>query len=289
VTAPALWFQGARPKTLGAAVAPVLVGTGAGSLCGPINWWRATAALIVALALQVGVNFANDYSDGVRGTDAERRGPVRLTATGLASPQAVRNAAALAFAVAAIVGGVLCLVVNPWLLLIGAAALIGAVTYTGGPKPYGYIGLGEVMVLVFFGFVATVGSAYVQHESIPGVTWFGALAVGLPACGILLANNVRDVATDTVAGKKTLAVRIGAPRARSLYVACIVGALLAVVGAGILVPPAFIALLAAPLAFAPIQAMRTRLDPPGLIAALVGAVRFQLVLAALLAVGLWLG
>jgi 1,4-dihydroxy-2-naphthoate octaprenyltransferase len=289
VTAPALWFQGARPKTLGAAVAPVLVGTGAGSLCGPINWWRATAALIVALALQVGVNFANDYSDGVRGTDAERRGPVRLTATGLASPRAVRNAAALAFAVAAIVGGVLCLVVNPWLLLIGAAALIGAVTYTGGPKPYGYIGLGEVMVLVFFGFVATVGSAYVQHESIPGVTWFGALAVGLPACGILLANNVRDVATDTVAGKKTLAVRIGAPRARSLYVACIVGALLAVVVAGILVPPAFIALLAAPLAFAPIKAMRTRLDPPGLIAALVGTVRFQLVLAALLAVGLWLG
>ena len=289
MTAPALWFQGARPKTLGAAVAPVLVGTGAGSLCGPINWWRATAALVVALALQVGVNFANDYSDGVRGTDAERRGPVRLTATGLASPQAVRNAAALAFAVAAIVGGALCLVVNPWLLLIGAAALIGAVTYTGGPKPYGYIGLGEVMVLVFFGFVATVGSAYVQHESIPGVTWFGALAVGLPACGILLANNVRDVATDTVAGKKTLAVRIGAPRARSLYVACIVGALLAVVGAGILVPPAFIALLAAPLAFAPIKAMRTRLDPPGLIAALVGTVRFQLVLAALLAVGLWLG
>jgi 1,4-dihydroxy-2-naphthoate octaprenyltransferase len=289
MTTPALWFQGARPKTLGAAVAPVLVGTGAGSLCGPINWWRATAALVVALALQVGVNFANDYSDGVRGTDAERRGPVRLTATGLASPEAVRNAAALSFLVAAIVGGVLCLVVNPWLLLIGAAALVGAITYTGGPKPYGYIGLGEVMVLVFFGFVATVGSAYVQHESIPGVTWFGALAVGLPACGILLANNVRDVATDTVAGKKTLAVRIGAPRARSLYVACIVGAVLAVVGAGVLVPPAFIALLATPLAFAPIQAMRTRHDPPGLIAALVGTVRFQLVLAVLLAGGLWLG
>jgi len=267
----------------------VLVGTGAGSLCGPIIWWRAAAALIVAFALQVGVNFANDYSDGVRGTDAERRGPVRLTASGLASPKAVRNAAALSFLVAAIVGAVLCLVVNPWLLLIGAAALLGAVTYTGGPKPYGYIGLGEVMVLVFFGFVATVGSAYVQYESIPGVTWFGALAVGLPACGILLANNVRDVATDTVAGKKTLAVRIGAPRARTLYVVCIVGALLAVVVAGVLVPPAFIALLATPLAFAPIQAMRTRQDPPGLIAALVGTVRFQLVLAVLLAGGLWLG
>lgn len=289
MTTPALWFQGARPKTLGAAVAPVLVGTGAGSLCGPINWWRATAALVVALALQVGVNFANDYSDGVRGTDAERRGPVRLTATGLATPAAVRNAAVLSFLVAAIVGGVLALAVNPWLLLIGAAALLGAVTYTGGPKPYGYIGLGEVMVLVFFGFVATVGSAYVQHETIPGVTWSGALAVGLPACGILLANNVRDVATDTAAGKKTLAVRIGAPRARVLYVVCIVGALLAVAAAGVLVPPAFIALLAAPLAVAPITAMRTRHDPPGLIAALVGTVRFQLVLAVLLAAGLWLG
>ena len=289
MTSPALWYQGARPKTLGAAVAPVLVGTGAGSLDGPVNWWRALAALVVALALQIGVNYANDYSDGVRGTDAERRGPVRLTATGLATPNAVRNAATLSFVVAAIVGGALCLVVNPWLLLIGAAALIGAVTYTGGPKPYGYVGLGEVMVLVFFGFVATVGSAYVQHETIPGVAWLGALAVGLPACGILLANNVRDVATDTVAGKKTLAVRIGAERARALYVVCIAGALLAVVVAGFFVPPAFLALLAAPLAYAPVHAMRTRHDPPGLIAALVGTVRFQLVLAVLLAAGFGLG
>ena len=284
-----LWVQGARPKTLGAAVAPVVVGTAAGSLDGPINWPRATAALVVALALQVGVNYANDYSDGVRGTDAERRGPVRLTATGLATPRAVRNAAAISFGVAAVVGAILSLVVNPWLLLIGAAAIGAAVGYTGGPKPYGYIGLGEVMVLVFFGFVATVGSAYVQHATIPGVTWIAALSVGLPACGILLANNVRDVETDRVTGKRTIAVRLGAERARRLYVGCIVGAIVAAVVCAVFAPWALLALAAAPLAVAPARAMLTRHDPPGLIAALVGTVRFQLVLCGLLAVGLWIG
>jgi 1,4-dihydroxy-2-naphthoate octaprenyltransferase len=289
MTAASLWVQGARPKTLGAAISPVVVGTAAGTLDGVVHWPRAIAALIVALALQVGVNFANDYSDGVRGTDVERRGPVRLTATGLATPVAVRRAAALSFATATIVGGVLALVIDPWLLLIGAAALIAAVTYTGGPRPYGYIGLGELMVLVFFGFVATLGSAYVQHEQLPAVAWFGALVVGLPACGILLANYVRDVETDRVAGKKTLAVRIGAPRARALYVACISGALVAVAASALFVPTAAVALLAAPLAVAPTRAMCTLHDPPGLIRALVGTARFQLVLAALLAAGLWPG
>jgi 1,4-dihydroxy-2-naphthoate octaprenyltransferase len=289
MTGPKLWYQGARPKTLGAAISPVLVGTAAGSLDGPINWPRAAAAAVVALALQVGVNYANDYSDGVRGTDAARRGPVRLTATGLASPRAVRTAALLAFAVAAVVGAVLSIVVNPWLLLLGVAAIGAAVTYTGGPKPYGYIGLGEVMVLVFFGFVATVGSAYVQHATLPGVAWVAALAVGLPACGILLANNVRDVDTDRVSGKRTVAVRVGAARARGLYVACIAGAMVAVVACGAFVPTALLAVLALPLAVAPVRAMLTRPDPPGLIAALVGTVRFQLVLSALLAIGLWAG
>jgi 1,4-dihydroxy-2-naphthoate polyprenyltransferase len=289
VTAARLWYQGARPKTLGAAISPVLVGTAAGSLDGGIVWPRAAAAAVVALALQIGVNYANDYSDGVRGTDAQRRGPVRLTATGLASPAAVRNAALLSFAIAAVVGAVLSIVVNPWLLLIGAAALIAAVTYTGGPRPYGYIGLGEVMVLVFFGFVATVGSAYVQHATLPGVAWVAALAAGLPACGILLANNVRDVDTDRVAGKRTIAVRIGAARARGLYVACIAGSMVAVVACGAFVPSALIAVLALPLAVPPVRAMLTRHDPPGLIAALVGTVRFQLALSALLAIGLWAG
>ena len=289
MTTARLWYQGARPKTLGAAISPVLVGTAAGSLDGPIDWPRAGAAAVVAFALQVGVNFANDYSDGVRGTDAERRGPVRLTATGLATPRSVRNAAFVAFAVAAVVGAALSLVVNPWLLLVGITAIGAAVTYTGGPKPYGYIGLGEVMVLVFFGFVATVGSAYVQHATLPGVAWVAAFAAGLPACGILVANNVRDVDTDRVSGKRTLAVRLGPERARGLYVVCIAGAIVAAVACGAFVPTALLAVLALPLAVAPVRAMLTRHDPPGLIAALIGTVRFQLVLSALLAIGLWAG
>jgi 1,4-dihydroxy-2-naphthoate polyprenyltransferase len=289
VTTARLWYQGARPKTLGAALSPVIVGTAAGTLDGPIDWPRAAAAAVVALALQVGVNFANDYSDGVRGTDAQRRGPVRLTATGLATPRAVRTSAVLAFAVAAVVGAALSIVVNPWLLVVGVAAIVAAVTYTGGPRPYGYIGLGEVMVLVFFGFVATVGSAYVQHATLPGVAWVAALAAGLPACGILLANNVRDVDTDRVSGKRTVAVRLGAERARGLYVVCVAGAILAVVACGAFVPSALLALLALPLAVAPVRAMLTRHDPPGLIAALIGTVRLQLVLAVLLAIGLWAG
>ncbi len=282
------WVAGARPKTLGAAVSPVLVGTAAATAGGPLIWWRALAALVVSLALQIGVNYANDYSDGVRGTDRNRRGPVRLVASGLASPAAVRRAALIAFGIAAVVGGVLSLVVNPWLLLVGVVAIAAAATYTGGPKPYGYIGLGEVMVLVFFGFVATVGSAYVQHESVPATAWFGALAVGLPACAILLANNVRDVDTDRLTGKRTLAVRMGPGRARLMYVLCIVGALVAVIACGVLEPPALIALVAAPLAIRPVQLVRNNHDAPSLVAALIGTVRFQLVLAVLLAVGLWI-
>jgi 1,4-dihydroxy-2-naphthoate octaprenyltransferase len=281
-----VWLHGARPKTLGAAIAPVIVGTAAGTIDGPIRWARATAALVVALALQVGVNYANDYSDGVRGTDKDRRGPVRLVASGLASPAAVRNASAISFAVAAIVGGVLSLVVNPWLLLVGVGALIAAITYTGGPKPYGYLGLGEVMVLAFFGFVATVGSAYVQYRQLPGAAWWSALAVGLPAGAILLANNVRDVDTDAVANKRTLAVRFGAPRARLLFAGCMLGALLAVGACGVLHPWALLGLAAALLAITPVRLVRTRSDPPSLVAALLGTVRFQLALAALLAVGL---
>jgi 1,4-dihydroxy-2-naphthoate octaprenyltransferase len=267
----------------------VLVGTAAGALGGPIRWLHAIAALVVALALQVGVNFANDYSDGVRGTDQDRRGPVRLVGSGLASPAAVRTAAGISFVAAAAVGAALALAVNPWLLVIGFAALVAAVTYTGGPKPYGYLGLGEVMVLVFFGFVATLGSAYVQDRHLPALAWWGALAVGLPACAILLANNVRDVASDVVAGKRTLAVRLGAPRARLLHTMCLAGALVAVLACGASHPWALIAVASAPLAIGPARLVRTRRDPASLVAALVGTVRFQVVLAALLATGLRIG
>jgi len=286
VTSPVTFFHGARPKTLGAAVAPVVIGTACASVHAPVLWWRATGALTVAVALQVGVNYANDYSDGVRGTDAERRGPVRLTATGLATPSAVRGAAAVAFGAAAAVGAWLALVVEPWLLLLGAASIAAAVLYTGGPRPYGYLGLGELSVLAFFGFAATTGSAYVQLESVPSTAWWGALAAGFPACAILLANNLRDLETDRCAGKHTLAVRLGERAARRLFAALLVGSLLAVLGIAASHASALLALAAAPLALHPWKLVSTRTDAPGLVAALVGTVRFQLAVAGLLAVGL---
>ncbi|MGQ0823888.1 MAG: 1,4-dihydroxy-2-naphthoate polyprenyltransferase [Actinomycetota bacterium] len=284
-----VWWVGARPKTLGAALSPVVVGTAVASLDGPIRWVRALAALIVALALQVGVNYANDYSDGVRGTDAERRGPIRLVASGLASPAAVRRSALGAFSVAAVIGATLSFVVDARLLLVGLLAIVAAATYAGGPKPYGYIGLGEVMVLVFFGFVATVGSVYVQHEQVPGIALWAAIAVGLPACGILLTNNLRDIDTDRAAGKRTLATRVGPVWARRLYTATIVGAFIAVGACVVVAPTSSLAFGAIALAVEPLRIVRTRRDPPALVAALVGTARLQLVLAVLLATGLWIG
>jgi 1,4-dihydroxy-2-naphthoate polyprenyltransferase len=251
-----------------------------------VIWWRAGAALVVALALQVGVNYANDYSDGVRGTDARRAGPLRLTASGVAAPAAVRNAAVLAFGVAAVFGLALAIAVDLRLLVVGVAAIAAAALYTGGPRPYGYSGLGELAVLVFFGLVATAGSAYVQIERVPAAAWWGALAVGLLACAILLANNIRDIDSDRAAGKRTLAVRTGAPAARALFAACIAAAFLAVVGVGVLEPPTLIALAAMPLAVAPVRTVATRTDPPSLVAALVGTARLQLVVAVLLTLGL---
>jgi 1,4-dihydroxy-2-naphthoate octaprenyltransferase len=289
LTSASLWVAGARPRTLGAAVAPVLVGTAAAVAdADGVIWWRFAAAMAVALALQVGVNYANDYSDGVRGTDAERKGPVRLTATGLASPSAVKRAAFLSFGVAAAAGLVLSLVVNPWLLLVGVAAIAAAWLYTGGPKPYGYLGLGELMVLVFFGFVATVGSAYVQVKEVPAAAWWGSLVVGLLACAILLANNVRDVPTDAVTGKRTLAVRLGAGTARRLFVACYVGSFLAIVLIGISQPWALLGLLALPLAVTPVRTILTRNDPPSLVSVLVATSKLEVVVAVLVSVGLCL-
>ena len=280
------WVQGARPRTLGAAVVPVVVATALASIDRPTIWWRAADALVVALALQVGVNYANDYSDGVRGTDANRRGPLRLTATGVATPQSVRAAALAAFSVAAIAGLALCIAVDLRLLLVGAASIAAAALYTGGPRPYGYSGFGEVAVLCFFGVVATLGSVYVQLERIPATAWLAALAVGFPAVAILLANNLRDVDTDRVAGKRTLAVRIGAAATRNLFVGCLVAALVATLGLGLVHPWALLGLLVAPLALVPVALVWHRSDPPSLVRALITTARFQLVLGALLAVGL---
>ena len=287
MTTAAEWVAGARPRTLGAAISPVLVGTAAAYAdADAVIWWRAVAALVVALALQIGVNYANDYSDGVRGTDTKRAGPLRLTASGVAAPAAVRNAAALAFGVAAVVGLALAVAVDLRLLLVGVVAIAAAVLYTGGPRPYGYSGLGEVAVLVFFGFVATTGSAYVQLESVPTAAWWGAVAVGLLACAILLANNIRDVDTDRVAGKRSLPVRTGVAAGRGVFAGCVAGAFVAVGAVGVVHPPALIALAALPLAVQPVRLVMTRRDPPSLVAALVGTARLELVVAALLSLGL---
>jgi 1,4-dihydroxy-2-naphthoate octaprenyltransferase len=245
-------------------------------------------ALIVALGMQVGVNFANDYSDGVRGVDAERRGPLRLTASGLVAPSAVKAAALLSLAVAAGAGIWLAVLVDPWLIAVGAVAVLAAWLYSGGPKPYGAAGLGEVMVLIFFGFVATCGSAYVQLERVPLLAVGAAVPVGLLACAILVVNNLRDVETDRVAGKRTLAVRIGASGARVLYKGCIAGSFLAVVPLAVVAPGALIGLAAIPLAIDPMKAVKPGAPPPVLVEALIGTARLQIVFSVLLAVGLWL-
>jgi len=287
VSAAGLWWQGARPKTLGASLAPVVVGTAVAAHYGPVIAWRAAAAGVVALALQVGVNYANDYSDGVRGVDtAERKGPVRLTASGLAAPAVVRRAALLSFGVGAAAGIALAAAVDLRLLLVGAAAVLAAALYSGGPRPYASAGLGEVAVLVFFGLVATCGSAYVHLGRVPWAAVVASFAAGLPACAILLVNNLRDVETDRAAGKRTLAVRVGAVRTRRLFFAAVAGSFVAVVALAPAAPPALVALAAVPLAVPPLRAVATRSDPPALIGALVATARMQMALAALLAVGL---
>ncbi len=289
-SASALWLAGARPRTLGAAVAPVLVGTAAAHAeADRVLWGRAGLALVVSVALQIGVNLANDYADGIRGTDASRVGPMRLTGSGLVAPGAVRVAAVCTLLVAAAAGLALALVVEPWLLAIGAACLVAAVAYTGGPRPYGYAGLGEVMVFVFFGLVATAGSAFVQIERVPSTAWWGAVTVGLLACALLLTNNLRDLDNDAAVGKRTLAVRLGASRTRHVYLACVCGSVVGVVGIAVHRPEALVALAAAPLAWAPVRTMASASEPAALLRALAGTARLQLVVSALLAVGLWLG
>jgi 1,4-dihydroxy-2-naphthoate octaprenyltransferase len=226
---PAQWLEGARPRTLPAAIAPVAAGTGAAAAVDGFALGRAVLALLVAVALQVGVNYANDYSDGVRGTDADRVGPLRLVGSGVASPGAVKRAALLAFAVGAVAGLVLALLVAWWLVLVGVACLLGAWFYTGGRSPYGYRGLGEVSVFVFFGLVATVGTTFVQAEHVTSASVLAGAGCGALACAILVANNLRDIPTDDSAGKRTLAVRLGDRRTRLLYIGLVFAAYAAVV------------------------------------------------------------
>ena len=217
MTTPAQWFEGARPRTLPAAVSPVLAGTGVAAYVDEAVWWKAFLALVVSLALQVGVNYANDYSDGIRGTDADRVGPLRLVGSGVAAPGDVKRAAFAAFGVAMVAGLVLVATSSWWLLLVGALAIVAAWFYTGGSQPYGYHALGEVMVFLFFGLVAVLGTTYVQTGTLPLPAWFAAVGIGSLACAILVANNVRDIPTDREVGKRTLAVVLGDRQSRYLY------------------------------------------------------------------------
>jgi 1,4-dihydroxy-2-naphthoate polyprenyltransferase len=283
------WIIGARPRTLPAAVVPVAVGATAAVGAGDVVWWRVALALVVSLALQVGVNYANDYSDGIRGTDDVRVGPVRLVAGGLASPSAVKRAAMLSFAVAAVAGLVIALDTSLWLLAVGAAAIAAGWFYTGGPKPYGYLGLGELFVFVFFGLVATAGTTYAAIEDVTGLAIVMGCATGSLACALLVINNLRDIPTDREVGKKTLAVRLGDERTRWLYVLLIAACFALCVVAAAWRVPVLLALVAAPLAVAPIRAVRRGATGRDLIAVLGATGRLQLAFGLAASIGLVLG
>jgi 1,4-dihydroxy-2-naphthoate octaprenyltransferase len=280
------WVAGARPRTLPAAVVPVVVGTAVAESEGTVVWWRAGAALVVALAVQVGTNYANDYSDGIRGTDAARVGPLRLVASGLATPAAVRRAALVSLSVAALSGLALAASVSWWLVAVGAASIAAGVLYTGGPRPYGYAGLGEIFVFAFFGLVATVGSSYVQLERVSGLAVLAAVPVGCLATALLVVNNLRDIPTDAIAGKRTLAVRLGEERTRLLYQLLVLGFPLA--GTVMIATsrlPALAALVALALAVEPVRRVAAGERGAGLVPVLVRTGQVQVAYGALLASG----
>lgn len=283
---PRKWLAGTRPRTLPAAVVPVLIGSGVALGYARFSWWRAGLALVVALALQVGVNFANDYSDGIRGSDEQRVGPVRLVAAGLAPPRQVRAAAFGCFFLAGVAGLALAAVTSWWLLAVGAACIAAAWFYTGGPKPYGYSGLGEVFVFLCFGVVAVAGTAYVQMDALSWLGLAASVPAGLLACALLMVNNLRDIGTDTVAGKRTLAVMLGDARSRQGYVLTLlvpfgVAALLAFFR-----PFTLLTALALPLARMPIRSVRAGASGPALIRALGQTGRLQLAFGIAFTIGL---
>ena len=277
------WIVGARVKTLPAAVAPVLIGT---SYAEKINWGNALLALLVSLFLQIAVNFANDYSDGVRGTDTHRIGPVRLVASGLASASSVKLAALISCLIAAIAGLVLAINISPWLLAVGAAAIWAACGYTGGKKPYGYFGFGELSVFIFFGLVATVGSYYIQTEQFNWQIFLLAMPVGTLSCAILAINNLRDLPQDKLVGKRTMAVRIGEKNTRVFFMLLLVTAqITALVAAGIN-PLALITLICAPITYRVIKQVLNGAVGSDLIEVLSKTAKLQLLMAILLAAAL---
>ncbi|MFI0444598.1 1,4-dihydroxy-2-naphthoate polyprenyltransferase [Actinomadura sp. 6N118] len=280
------WVAGSRPRTLPTSLVPVVVGTGVAIGEGHAVWWRAVLAAFVALILQIGVNYSNDYSDGVRGTDEERVGPLRLVGAKVAKPKQVLGAALGCFAAAAVAGLVLAAVTTWWLLLVGAFAILAAWFYTGGKNPYGYRALGEISVFVFFGLVAVVGTVYVQVEDTPWEAWAVAVPIGLLACALLVANNLRDIPTDEVSGKRTLAVVLGDRWTRVLYAACTALPFMFVLALAAPRPWVLLALLAAPLSIPPTQKVLNGASGPALIAVLGETGRLQIAYGVLLAVGL---
>jgi len=280
-----IWMLGARPRTLVAAIVPVALGAASAGR-GAVDVPRTLLALVVALGLQIGVNYANDYFDGVRGVDTDARlGPPRLVASGLAGGRAVALAACVSVGIAGAAGIALAALTTPLLLVAGGLAVLALVLYSGGPRPYAERGLGEVAVFLFFGIVATCGTAYVQRLFIPAAAWWGASSAGLLASAVLMANNLRDIPTDRDAGKRTLAVRLGEQRSRVLLVATVVTAMaLPVVGAAVGALPrlAIASLVATPLAIRPLRIAMT-VRGRRLVATLVGLTRLDLVFGLLVA------
>jgi len=283
------WILGARPRTLPAAIVPVALGVATAVGVGTISWWRVVASLIVSLALQVGVNYANDYSDGVRGTDDVRVGPARLVASGLAQPGAVKRAAFGAFGVAAVAGLAIALDTSLVLLAVGAAAIAAGWFYTGGPKPYGYLGLGEVFVFVFFGLVATAGSTYAAVGEVTGLSIVVGCAAGSLACALLVINNLRDIPTDREVGKRTLAVRLGDQRTRWFYVLLIAASFVLIAASATSRPTALFGLLAVPLAVHPVRTVLGGAQGMALIGALGATGKLQLAFGLAATVGLAVG
>jgi 1,4-dihydroxy-2-naphthoate polyprenyltransferase len=281
------WVQGARPRTLPNAVAPVLVGTGAAIGAGAVRPGFALLALLVAVAMVIGVNYANDYSDGTRGTDDDRVGPLRLVGSGVAAPSAVRTMAFSWLGLAMLAGVVLVALSGKWwLLVVGAVCVLGAWFYTGGKHPYGYLGLGEVAVFLFFGPVAVLGTAYVQSGPPGALSLIGAIGVGMLSCSVLVANNLRDIESDQEVGKRTLAVMLGDRDTRRLYAALVaVPMLLSVVGA-LANPWMLLGLIAAPLAYSPVRRVLNGIRGRDLIAILGSSGLVMLVWSFGTAVGL---
>jgi len=284
------WWLASRPQTLWAAISPVAVG---GALAADDGVWDTVTFLVVlvaAVAIQIGVNFANDVADAATGADSEARiGPTRAVAAGLLTPKQVWQGIGVVFGLAIACGIYLFVEAGPWILVIGAASLLAALGYTNGPVPYGYRGLGEVFVFVFFGLVATAGTRFVFDGSTTAGAWVGGVSMGLLATAILVANNYRDIETDAAAGKRTLAVRIGRPATRAVFAGCVVGGVVVCplgIISGAMPDGAALALVALPLAVAPVRTLWSTTAGPPLIEVLKGSARLQAVVAALLAVGI---